>query len=541
VLEELHVTDLGIVEEITVTFGAGTTAITGETGAGKTLLVTALELLLGRRAEPGLVRDGASEARVEGRFLDAAGEEHVLARLLPADGRSRAYIDGRLATAGELADLGAHLVDLHGQHSHQQLLAPAVQRAMLDRIAGAEAVAALADLRAARADARAARAQLDALGGDERSRAREADLLRFQVDEIDDAAITGPDEDDRLRVEDATLADATALRDALGAAYQAVEQSALDALGVAVAALGEYPLLAGHDARVRALQAEVAELGRELRVATDEIVDDPERLEVVRTRRSVLRQLRRKYGETLADVLSYRAEVGARLAILEDHDEHAAQIAATASAADARAAAAAQRLSEARRAVAGPTAVAVTAHLRDLAMPRAEVSVLVEPGEPTDDGSDVVTFLLAANPGEAARPVARAASGGELARTMLALRLVGSEAPPTQVFDEVDAGIGGEAGIAVGRRLGELGREHQVLCVTHLAQVAAFADHQVVVEKVERAGRTVASARTVTGEDRVRELSRMLAGVEASDHARRHAEELLASAHPTPSRARSAR
>lgn len=527
---ELHVTDLGIVEEITVTFGPGMTAITGETGAGKTLLVTALELLLGRRAEPGLVRDGATEARVEGRFVGVDGTEHVLARVLPADGRSRAYVDGRLATAGELADLGAELVDLHGQHAHQHLLAPAVQRATLDRLAGADAADALADVRAARSEARAVRAELDALGGDERARAREADLLRFQIDEIDDAAPTGPDEDDGLRAEEETLADATALRSALDDAYRALEGRALDALGAAVAALADRPPLAAHDQRVRALQAEVAELGRDLRVAADGVVDDPARLEAVRARRTVLRQLRRKYGATMADVLAYRAEVGGRLDDLVNHDERARTLTERAGAADDRAAAAAERLRAARLAAAGPAGEAVTAHLRELAMPRAEVSVAVEPGEPTDDGADVVTFLLAANPGETARPLARAASGGELARTMLAVRLVVAGTPPTQVFDEVDAGIGGEAGAAVGRRLADLGATHQVLCVTHLAQVAAFADAQVVVEKSERSGRTVAGATVVSGDDRVRELSRMLAGVEASDHARRHAEELLAGA-----------
>jgi DNA repair protein RecN (Recombination protein N) len=236
----------------------------------------------------------------------------------------------------------------------------------------------------------------------------------------------------------------------------------------------------------------------------------------------------------LAEVLEYRAEVGGRLAQLEHHEEHAARLQAEIAAADARAGEAAAVLHRVRCAAAGPMAEAVTVHLRELAMPRAEITIAVEPGDLTDDGADTVTFLLAANAGESARSLARAASGGELARAMLALRLVCSEAPPTLVFDEVDAGIGGEAGTAVGRLLGVLGRTHQVLCVTHLAQVAAFADQQVAVEKVElgsRAGkRTVARAAPVDGDARVRELSRMLAGVEESDHARRHAAELLASA-----------
>jgi DNA repair protein RecN (Recombination protein N) len=534
-LVELRVADLGIVDEITLSVEPGLTAITGETGAGKTLLVEALELLLGSRADASLVRDGATEARVEGRFVVADGTEHVLARVLPADGRSRAYVDGRLATAAELAELGSALVDLHGQHAHQSLLAPSVQRAALDRFAGSDALDALAALRVARTESRARRVELDALGGDDRARAREADLLRFQVEEIDGAAIRDAREDDALRAEEALLADATAIRDALVTAYHAVEDAGVDALGTATASLADADVLAELHDRVKGLQAELIELGRDLRVVAEGVVDDPERLAAARERRQVLGRLRRKYGETLADVLAYRAEVGERLAQLEHHDEHAARLQTEIVAADARAAAAAQALRRARLAAAGPMAEAVTAHIRELAMPRAEITIAVESGDLTDDGADAVTFLLAANAGESARPLARAASGGELARAMLALRLVCSEAPPTLVFDEVDAGIGGEAGTAVGRLLGVLGRTHQVLCVTHLAQVAAFADHQVAVEKAELGPnggkRTVARAAPVDGDARVRELSRMLAGVEESDHARRHAAELLAAAH----------
>ncbi|MFM8305390.1 MAG: DNA repair protein RecN [Actinomycetota bacterium] len=531
-LVELRVANLGIVEEITVELGPGLTAITGETGAGKTLLVEALELLLGRRADPGLVRDGVPEARVEGRFVGADGDEHVLTRVLPADGRSRAYVDGRLATAGELAELGATLVDLHGQHAHQHLLVAAEQRSVLDRFAGDAAAAALTELRGARREVRALRAELDALGGDDRARAREADLLRFQIAEIDDAGIGDAGEDDALRAEEAVLADAAAIREALTSAYHQVEHQGLDALGAAVAALADRETLAVLHDRVKGLQAEVAELGHDLRSAADSVSEDPERLAAVRARRQLLRQLRRKYGESLADVLTYADEVRERLRQLEHHDEHAAGIEARIVAASALADAAAGRLHDARQAAASPLAAAVTAHLRELAMPRAEIHVQVEPGELTDDGADTVTFLLAANPGESARPLAKAASGGELARTMLALRLVTTDAPETLVFDEVDAGIGGEAGTAVGRLLGVLGVTHQVLCVTHLAQVAAFGDRQVRVEKADRDGRTVAEAATVDGEERVRELSRMLAGVGESDHARRHAAELLAAAHP---------
>jgi DNA repair protein RecN (Recombination protein N) len=531
-LAELHVVDLGIVADLDLLFGPGLTAITGETGAGKTLIVEALELLVGGRADATLVRDGADEARVEGRFVHAeSGDEVVVARVVPRDGRSRAYIDGRLATAAELAELGTRLVDLHGQHAHQSLLDPAVQRAALDRFAGAPATDALADYRTARAAVRAVDEELDALGGDAKARAREIDLLRFQVEEITQAELDDPAEDLALEAEEVLLADAADHRDALARAHAALEGPALDALGDAVGALDGRAPFAEIDERLRAAQAEVADVQRELRLASERVVDDPERLDAVRRRRQLLRDLGRKYGDSLAEVAAYGTDAAARLAQLEGYDARAAALEAQRRDLVERAQVAALALAAARRAAAPRLAQAIEAHLADLAMPSAHVEIAVEDGEAGEDGADRVTYLLAANPGEGPKPLARAASGGELSRAMLAARVVLSEAPPTLVFDEVDAGIGGEAGIAVGRLLATLGARHQVLSVTHLAQVAAFADVQVVVEKAvvgsAKLERTVASAYAVEGDARIAELSRMLAGVGDSSHARRHAAELL--------------
>ncbi len=529
-LRELHVTDLGIVENVTILVNPGATAITGETGAGKTLLVEAIELLLGRRADTTLVRHGADAARVEGRFEAEDGREVVLARVLPVDGRTRAYIDGRLASVAELAEIGSTLVDLHGQNAHQSLLTPAVQRRALDRFIGDPAFEALAALRQARDDVRLSEAELATLGGDERARARELDLLRFQIDEIDAAGLTDPGEEVTLEAEEALLADAVAHREALIDAYGALEGPGLDSVGQAVAAIGDRAPFAELANRLRAVQAELADLERELRLASEQVNEDPAQLEQVRARRQRLRELCRKYGETVADVIAYGDETRQRLEELEGFEACAAELESMRAAAEARAHDAAGALSQARRRATGPLGEAVTAHLNELAMPAAHLEVAVAPGPLTDDGGDDVTFLLAPNPGESPKPLAKAASGGELSRAMLALRLVLSEAPPTLVFDEVDAGIGGEAGIAVGRLLADLGTRHQVLCVTHLAQVAAFADDQVVVEKREEGGRTVASATPVVEGDRVNELSRMLAGVGESAHARGHAAELLETA-----------
>jgi DNA repair protein RecN (Recombination protein N) len=544
-LVELRVENLGIIADLLLPLGAGMTVITGETGAGKTLIVDALDLLCGGRADPALVRDGSDEARVEGRFVDG-DDEVVLARVVPVSGRSRGYIDGRIASVGELAARGGALVDLHGQHAHQSLLIPAEQRALLDQFSGAPAASARVDLVAARAERRRIEDEREEIGGDDRSRARQLDLLRYELAEIDAAEIEDPEEEAALATEEDILADAEAHREALEEAHARLEGAAQDALGAAIAAVESREPFAKLAERLRGLQIEAAELGHDVRVAAEQITADPQRLADVQQRRARLRELVRKYGPTLADVQSYALEARARIAALEGHEERAAALADAIAAADRKIAQAARELSAARLSAAGPLAAAVEGHLRELAMPAATFEVAVEPGAleaAGDDGADDVTFLLAPNPGESARPLARAASGGELARAMLALRVVLSAAPPTLVFDEVDAGIGGEAGTAVGRALATLGGRHQVLCVTHLPQVAAFADAQVAVSKSEVSQRTVASAELVLDDARVGELSRMLAGVGESTHARSHAQELLASAHKerTTSRAKARR
>jgi DNA repair protein RecN (Recombination protein N) len=521
VLVELSIRELGVIESLDLVLGPGMTALTGETGAGKTMVVEAIELLLGGRADAVLVRPGADEARVDGRFVDGAGNEVVLSRVVPANGRTRAYVNGAMAPVSALAAAGADLVDLHGQHVHQKLLATGAQRAALDAFGGID----LSGLAAARERVRQLDEALAGLGGDERARAREIDLLRFQVGELEAAGLSDADEDERLSDEEDRLSDATAHRDAASGAHEALagEGGALDALGTALSLVQGRAPLGELESRLRGLAAEAGEAAHDLLAAAERLEDDPERLAAVSERRQLLRELRRKYGESLADVLAYFSEASDRLAELSGYEERAAALEAERGSAVSSVAALEAEVRAARMAAAPRLAAAVQERLRELSMPRAEFAVTVE-----DEGpGDKVAFLISANAGEPKLPLTKVASGGELARTMLAARLVLTDAPPTLVFDEVDAGIGGEAAVAVGRALAALSGQSQVLVVTHLPQVAAFADEQVAVWKEEAGGRTVAKARRLDDAGRVVELSRMLSGQPESATARGHAEELL--------------
>jgi len=534
-LHELHIESMGVIERLDLVLTAGLTAFTGETGAGKTMLVEAINLLVGGRADPSVVRPGGGEARVEGRFV-VDDDEYIVARVIPTDGRSRAYVNGRLATATNLAELGARTVDLHGQHAHQSLLTTAAQRDALDRFCSTD----LQPLRAARARLVEIDAALAALGGDQRSRAREIDLLRFQLGELSDAAISDADEDERLSAEEFFFAydgdhrEAGQLAvDALTGSVEGVDgapadRPVADAFGVALRAIAGRAPFDEYSVRLEALAAETTELGRDLRAFTEELDEDPERLAEIRQRRQLLHDMRRKYGESLADVIAFHEEARQRLSELESYDERVAALERDRESAVKAERTAAATVAKIRKAGASKLGTAVRDVVRSLAMPHAEVDVVVGDEAPGDD----VAFLIAANPGLPMLPLSRVASGGELARTMLALRLVLTEAPETLVFDEVDAGIGGAAATAVAEALARLGRRHQVMVVTHLAQVAALADSQIVVTKTVSDGpagetTTVARARAVDGDERIDEIARMLSGEQAGASARRHAADLL--------------
>jgi len=525
---ELAVRDLGVFADTRLVLDEGLTALTGETGAGKSLVVGAIQLLLGARADASVVRPGAEEAIVDGRFVTDEGEEVVLSRVVPsagtAGGRSRAYVNGRPVTVAELAERGGHLVELHGQHAHQQLLQTATQREALDRFAGVD----LQPLRDARARIAALDAQLAELGGDDRTRAREIDLLRYQLDELDGAGLADPDEDERLDQEEDLLADAVAHREAAVAGAEALvgDEGVAHQLQSVIGLVSGRGPFAELEARLRSAAAEVTEAAHDLRDAAEAIADDPERLVAIRERRQLLAELRRKYGDTLAEVIEERERVRRRLDELLGHDARAGALEAELATARKAERSAAAAVAKARRAAAPVLAGGVQERLRTLAMPNARVEVVVEGDGPADD----VRFLLAANPGGAPQPVAKVASGGELSRATLALRLELTAGPPSLVFDEVDAGIGGEAAWAVASSLAALSGRHQILVVTHLPQVAAFADRQIQVAKVADESSTTATARALDDAARVEELARMLSGQPDSEVGRQHAVDLLEAA-----------
>jgi len=535
-LLELRVKDLGVIDELSLTLGDGMWAVTGETGAGKTLIVEAVNLLLGGRADPRLVRPTASEAVIEGRFaLGPDGQnEIVLRRVVPASGRTRAYIDGGLATTGELAAAGAELVEVHGQHAHHRLARAGAQRAALDDFGGIDTE----ELRRLRTEERSLLESLDALGGDDRGRARELDLLRFQIAEIEGAALDDPDEEERLIREEEVLADAVAHREAAGSALAAIrdDEGALARLAEAIGQLRDRTPFNEVVSRLRGLLDELDDAASDLRSQGETIEPDPDRLAAAGSRRQVLRDLRRKYGVDLVAVLAELEALRARALELESWETRAGALDADLRAVRAAEEIEADRVGRLRREAASPLAAAVSARLGALGLPNARFEVEVG----GRDGAEVV-YQFSANRGAPPQELQRVASGGELARCMLALRLAlredgssrrtGVGPASTQIFDEVDAGIGGAAATAVGRALAGLAETGgQVLVVTHLAQVAAWANGHVSVTKLHAEDQTVSSARVLGTEDRVVELARMLSGSPDSERARAHAAELLAEA-----------
>ena len=585
-LEELRISGLGVIDEAVLPLGPGFTVLTGETGAGKTMLVTALLLLFGGRGDAARVRTGSAQASVDGRLTlaesngwvaarvtDAGGalDEDgalLLRRVVTSTGRSRAFVGGAPLPVGVLGELSARLLAVHGQSDQVRLAQPAQHRAALDRFAGVD----LADYTEAFRGWREATQRLADRTARARELRREAELLVHGIAEID-AAAPQPGEDVGLAAESSRLGHVDGLRLAARAAHDGLLGDPDDPAGdtedvVSLLARLNRTLAvqAGADAeldelakRLDGLAATAADLGADLAAYRDGLDADPSRLAEVEARRAVLGGLVRRYGDggdDLAAVLRWHRDSAERLAELDVSDETLAALAAERDRLARQCAAAALAVSTVRTAAAGRLAADVTTELTGLAMPSAQVSVEVRPraaghGSPLltidgrelsagPEGVDDVEILLRPHPASPTLPLSRGASGGELSRVMLALEvcLTGTDPVPTLIFDEVDAGVGGRAAVEVGRRLAALAKNHQVIVVTHLAQVAAFADRQVVIDKpLEQAGVTRSGVRLVEGDERIAELARMLAGSD-SPTAREHAAELLASAAAAPEQPR---
>ena len=556
-LEELSIRSLGVIEEAGLELGPGFNVVTGETGAGKTMVVTALGLLLGSRSDAGVVREGAAKARIEGRVrldpsslvaakaaeagADLDDDSLILARTVSSEGRSRATAGGAAVPASILADLAGDLVIIHGQSDQQRLLQPSRQRATLDAF-GREAHQDLLRGYQAMYDAlKTVRADLDEVVTRSRERAHEADALRFGLAEIE-AADPKPDEDIELETEDQRLAHVDGLRQAADEARLVLsgdDASAdnTDVLALVAAARKSLEVERDHDPRLAELADNLAaasyalaDVAADLTSYATALDADPQRLARVQERRSTLGGLTRKYGDTVADVVAWSAQAAARLLDLDDDGSRVEALRAEQSRLDAELTAAGNLLSTSRQTLADDLGQRVMFELSGLAMPDAQFTVSVTPvAQPGREGFDEVAFLFSAHSGGSERPLQRGASGGELSRVMLALEvcLVGTQPVPTMIFDEVDAGVGGKAAVEIGRRLARLARSVQVIVVTHLPQVAAFADQHYAVVKSSDGSVTTSGVSVLDEAGRRRELSRMLAGLEDSDAALAHADELV--------------
>jgi DNA repair protein RecN (Recombination protein N) len=552
-LTSLAIRSFAIIDRLDIAFGPGLNVLTGETGAGKSIIMDALNVILGGRAGAELVRAGAERASVDAVFdladspavaeiaaergYDVEDGQLLLSREISAAGKSAVRIGGRPGTVGQLKELGEGLVDLHGQHEHQSLMAAARHLDILDTWGGRD----LFDLRARAADALRERQRLEAerraLETDARERAHLLDLYQFQVNEINEASLR-PGEEEELEADVLRLANAQRLGEnsAAAAATLTGEDGAgvPEALAAAMKSLEEAAALDDRlsevSERVSAAYYELEEAARDLARYQDAIEVNPERLELVQDRLELLRALKRKYGDSIEEVLEYGRETAVKLDNLTRSEERGQEL-------DADLARAAKKLDEVcakltarRKKVAEEFARTVVGELRDLAMERTRFEVAIEAMEPTARGADRVEFLLAANPGEPLRPLARIASGGEISRVMLAVKsaMARKEPLPTMVFDEIDVGVGGRTGVVIADKLASLGGNAQILCITHLPQIASRGGSHFYIEKRVAKERTSVTVVPLSQDQRVDELSRMLGGANITETVRQHAREMLA-------------
>ncbi|GAB3759991.1 DNA repair protein RecN [Microlunatus parietis] len=563
-ISELRITNLGVINSATIELDPGLTVVTGETGAGKTMIVTGMGLLLGARSDPKAVRTGAGQARVEGAFTapdrttrarvdelggELDGDELLVARQVTSAGRSRSWVGGAQVPVGSGSAVVEELITIHGQSEQLRLTSPDRQRELLDAYAGDSVSESLDGYRQRYAERQQARAELAELTEQAQSRAREIDLLRFGLAEIEKID-PQPGEDVELAAEATRLQRSDDLRQSAAAAMVALaggEDEAGGAMSAIAAARKEIETLAATDPDAEKLRSRVQDLSYALTELTSSAADyldgldaEPGRLEQIAERRSELATLTRKYGSDCDEVLAWAAEAASRLGGLESGDERIDELTARIAGLDGELAELAGRIGAARREAAASFATLVEAELAALAMPHARLSFAVTETELGPHGADAVELLFSANPGSEPRGLGKVASGGELSRVRLAIEVIlaaESGNRGTFVFDEVDAGVGGKVAVEIGRRLSALARRAQVVVVTHLAQVAAFGDRHYVVVKADDGQVTTSGVQRVADDQRAAELARMMAGLDTTDSALAHARELI----ETADRARTAK
>ncbi|WP_102126592.1 DNA repair protein RecN [Deinococcus planocerae] len=527
-LSRLEVRNLATIRDLTLELRGGFSAFTGETGAGKSIIVDALGLLLGSRANTDLIRTGEDGLLVTG-FWGGGEDEYSASRRVTTQGRGTARLDGEVVSVRELQEWAATRLTIHWQHSAVSLLTPANQRSLLDRQVGAEVAAYTAAYRAWGE----ARVRLENLRANERERARQLDLLTFQVREIEGLA-PQPGEEEPLGNELTRLSNLETIAQGAAGALDLLSDGETNAVGMIAEALRALNAGAKYDETSAQLQRDLRDaldavqaVVGELRDVAEDSAPDPEELARVEGRLTALGRLRAKYGPTLEDVLAFHASAEAELAELDRDERDADTLEAEVGRLEQGAVRAGEALDGARRRLAGPLAAGLVGVIRELGMPHARLEFRLTPlPHPGPSGLSDVTLHFTANPGEDLGPLADVASGGELSRVMLAISTVLGAETPAVVFDEVDAGIGGAAALAVADQLGRLAGERQVLVVTHLAQIAARADHHYKVEKHVEDGRTVSRVRLLGDEERLEEIARMLSG-NTSEAALSHARELL--------------
>jgi len=558
-LRELRIENLLLIERAELRLGDGLNAITGETGAGKTVLAHSLDLLMGGKAKAQIVRPGAAEAWVEGVFdlpeglleepefaelaerLPEGAEEVVLGRRVSASGRTSAFVAGRAATAADLKLLGGRLLAFFGQHEHRKLTISSAQMEILDGFAGAEHLEVRQAYREAHREVGRLAAELTDLREREGSRERDLDLYRYELSEIE-AVAPVPEEREQIAAERERLRHAEGLREAAGAAHAGLSGADEDGGGAAAlaqaeaalqAAAGLDPALDALAERVAALTVELTDVAAELRDYVEGVEANPEALLAIEERLEAIDRLERKHGGSVEAVLAHAERCRVEIARLEGAGERTAEAEAALAAAEARQAELSERLSAAREAAVEPLQERVAVELEQLSMAGATLQVVLEP-HPDGygaSGRETVELRVAPNPGIEPAPLRDAASGGELSRVMLALSGLGRAASAgTMVFDEIDAGIGGNTARVVGERLRALGRDRQVICITHLPQVASLADTHFRLEKDVAGEQAIATVERLEGEAVVEEIRRMLGGAGSDEAATQHARELLAAA-----------